>query len=56
MRDERRKTEDHDDDYDHDVLSPLIRGGSKVGFYLTEHKDTETQSFLTMTMTLKMQR
>ena len=29
---------------DHDVLSPLIRGGSKAGFYLTEHEDTETQS------------
>ena len=23
------------------ILSPLIRGGSKAGFYLTEHKDTE---------------
>ena len=36
MGDEKRRTKD--------VLSPLIRGGSKAGFYLTEHKDTKTQS------------
>ncbi len=31
------------------ILSPLIRGDSKAGFYLTEHKDTETQSFISNT-------
>ena len=25
------------------ILSPLIRGGSKAGFYLMVHRDTETQ-------------
>ena len=29
-----------------ETLSPLIRGGSKAGIYLMEHKDTETQSYL----------
>ena len=32
-----------------DVLSPLIRGGSKAGFYLTVHRDTEAQSFISNT-------
>ena len=35
----------NDDDYDYDVLTPLIRGGSKAGIFLTEHKDTKTQSY-----------
>ena len=33
-----------DDDDDYDVLSPLIRGGSKAGSHLTELKDSKTQS------------
>ena len=57
-KNEERRTKDEgrsDYDYDDDVLSPLIRGGSKAGFYLMVHRDTETQSyFLTLTMTMTM--
>ena len=42
---ERGENNDDDHDHDYDVLSPLIRGGSKAGICLTEHEDTKTQRF-----------
>ncbi len=42
----QRGDHDHDHDYDddNDVLSPLIRGGSKAGSHLTEHKDSKRRN------------